>query len=143
MDPATVNVLIAVSIMLLAVTGLLLIASAIPLLGQASRTLIAYEKLAETLETELSPTLTEVKTMLEGVNQIRQVTTERVTAVSHQVGGVAGSVGTVADKAKKQSSAWGAGLWAGVKAYLDSTKADSPSRQIGSAKGEENVELNR
>jgi uncharacterized protein YoxC len=129
--------------MLLAVTALLLIGSALPLLGQASRTLLAYEKLAETLETELSPTLTEVKTMLEGVNQIRQVTTDRVTAVTHQVGGVAGSVGTVADKAKKNSSAWGAGLWAGMKAYLESSKAESQARQIASSKGEENVELNR
>jgi uncharacterized protein YoxC len=136
-DPSQVNVLISVSLMLLAVTALLLIGSAIPLLSQASRTLVAYEKLAETLETELSPTLTEVKTMLEGVNQIRQVTTDRVTQVSHQVTDVAGSVGTVADKAKKQSSAWGAGLLAGVRAYLEAGKSEPHARQIASSKGEE------
>lgn len=139
MDPTTVNALISVSLMLLAVTALLLIASAIPLLSQASRTLIAYEKLADTLQTEISPTLGEVKTMLEGVNQIRQVTTERVTQVSHQVTDVAGSMGTAAEKAKKNSSALGVGLLAGIRAYLDTGKSEpQATKQIGSSsKGEE------
>src|SRR6185295_5429108 len=124
--------------MLLAVTALLLIGSAIPLLSQASRTLNAYEKLADTLQTELTPTLAEVKTMLEGVNQIRQVTTDRVTQVTHQVGTVAGSVGTTAEKVKKESSSWGAGLWAGVRTYLDGGRSETQPRQIGASREEEN-----
>lgn len=143
MDPALINSFIVVALMLLGVTALLLVSSAIPLMGQAGRTLIAWEKLADTLQSETKPTLTELKEVLAGVNQLKSVTAERVTEVGHKVENVAGSFTQVADQAKRQSSVFGAGLFAGVKAYLTSKDHAAPNqdtKQITALKGEPNVE---
>ncbi len=113
------SLLVPAALMILAVSVVLLVCSALPLFFQASRTLLAYENLARTLETELTPTLIEIKDVMAGDNQIRSSTAQRVSEVSHQVEGVAGSV---ADEAKKHSQVWGTGLIAGLKAYLTKEK---------------------
>lgn len=141
MDPATLNALVCIALGFLAVTALMLLGSAIPLFMQASRTLHAYENLADTLQNELKPTLGEVRTMLEGVNELRSLTAERVSEVSHKVEDVAGTMGIAAGEAKKKSSVWGAGLLAGVKAYLDANHGEP--KQLAIKRGEQNVELNK
>jgi uncharacterized protein YoxC len=135
------NVLVAVSLMFLAVTLSLLVGFAAPLFIQAGRTLNAYEKLADTLETEVKPTLIEVRHVVDGLNDLRSLTSARVTAVSHRVEDVAGTVSTVAGEAKKHSNVWGTGLLAGVRAYLNGQSPDiQPStRQIPASQGEKNV----
>jgi len=147
-DPTTVtvtlNVFVIAALMLLAVSAILLIGSAVPLLEQARRTVNAYERLADTLENELKPTLADVREVLEGVNQIRSVTAQRVTEVGHKVEEVSGSFGEVAGQAKRQSSVWGAGLIAGIKAYLSARDEQGPRsepRQITQDIGEQHVEL--
>lgn len=139
MDPLLVNAFISVALMLLAVTTLLLVSSAIPLFSQASRTLIAFEKLADTLQNESRPTLSEFREVLSGLNQLKSATAERVTEVGHRVEDVAGSVGQVAGSAKKHSSVWGAGLLAGVRAYLsgsDDWEGQAAAKQISVDRGE-------
>jgi len=123
------NQLIGFALGLMAITALLLVGAAWFVVPQISHTLRAYEKLADTLDAELKPTLVEVHEVLQGVNQLRQLTTQRVTEVGqkvtevgHQVEVVAGSMGQAAGSAQKQSSVLGAGLWAGVKHYLSGEK---------------------
>lgn len=142
MDPQTVNVLVSVALMLLTVVALLFISSVIPLLAQAVRTLIAYEKLADTLKTEVPPTLQEFKQVAERVNQLGLTTTQRVSDVGHKVEEVSGSIGNVAVQAKQQSSVWGTGLLAGVKAYLsgkDHGDSQPELKQITTDRGEQHV----
>jgi hypothetical protein len=130
--------------MLLTVTMLLLVASALPLMNQAGRTLSAYEKLAGTLDTELKPTLTELKEVMDGVNDLRLQTAKRVNEVGS---GVVGTIETVKHGAKAGSSVWTAGLMAGVKAYFagnpteDHNKIakDSQMKRISQSEGERNV----
>ena len=144
MDPHTVNVMVAVALMLLTVTALLLIAFLLPLLLQAGRTLIAYEKLADTLQNEVPPTLSEFRHVAERVNQLGSVTTQRVTEVSHKVEEVSGSLGQAAGQARRQSRVWGTGLLAGIKAYLggkDHNASDPEVKQLTVERGEHNVEL--
>jgi hypothetical protein len=101
----------------LALCGLL--AAASTLLPQINRTLNAYEKLADTLDTELAPTLKEVTKVVAGVGQLKEIATERAHDVSTKVEDVTGSFNKAASTAKHQSSVVGAGLWAGVRAYLE------------------------
>jgi uncharacterized protein YoxC len=101
----------------LALCGLL--AAASTLLPQINRTLNAYEKLADTLETELGPTLQEVQKVVVGVGELKQIAGQRVADVSTKVEDVTGSLNKAASSAKHQSSVVGAGLWAGVRAYLE------------------------
>ncbi len=139
MEPVMVNAFISVALMLLAVTSLLLVSSAIPLLSQASRTLIAFEKLADTVQGETKPTLTELREVVSGLNQLKSVTAERVTEVSHRVEGVTSTVGEVAGKAKKSSAVWGAGFVAGIKAYLagkDDGQVPAEVKQLSVDRGE-------
>jgi uncharacterized protein YoxC len=142
LDPQLfINAFIAVALILLAVSTFLLVSSAMPLMHQANRTAIAFEKLADTLQAETKPTLQELRDVISGVNQLRSVTAERVTEVGHRVEDVAGTVGQVAGSAKKHTAVWGAGLLAGVRAYLagkDSTGSQAEVKQI-TDRGEKNV----
>jgi uncharacterized protein YoxC len=121
------NVMVSVSLMFLALTLVMLAGAAVPLMFQAGRTLTAYERLAETIDVEIKPTLLEVKDAIQGINQIRSITTQRVNEVSHRVEDVADTVGTAAGQAAKRSSVWGAGLLAGVQAYFN---REQETRQI-------------
>lgn len=128
-----VNQLVGFALGLLAVTSLLLVAAFWFVVPQVSHTLRAYEKLADTLDTELKPTLVEVHEVLQGVNQLRQLTVQRVsevgqtvTEVSHRVEGMAGSAAQVAGSAQKQSSVFSAGILAGLRSYLTGHKGAEP-----------------
>lgn len=101
----------------LALCGLL--AAASTLLPQINRTLNAYEKLADTLDSELGPTLQEVQKVVVSVGGLKEVATKRTAEVTAKVEDVTGSLNKAATTAKAQSSVVGAGLWAGVKAYLE------------------------
>ena len=141
MDPTMVNSFVIMALMLLGVASILLVSSAVPLMGQANRTLIAFEKLADTLQNETTPTLRELNEVLSGVNKLRTATTERISEASHKVEDVTGSVNKVATQAKQQSSVFGAGILAGVRAYLTGQEGGDPaSRQISASRGEENVQ---
>ena len=134
-----VNAFIVMALMLLAVTSLMVACAAVPMVNQASRTLVAFEKLADTLQGETKPTLAELREVVSGLNQLKSVTAERVTEVSHRVEDVAGTVGTVAGKAKKGSAVWGAGFVAGIKAYLagkDDGQAATEMKQLSVDRGE-------
>ena len=139
MDPTMVNAFITMALMLLAVASLMLVAAAFPMMNQASRTLIAFEKLADTVQGETKPTLTELREVISGLNQLKSVTAERVTEVSHRVEDVAGTVGNVAGKAKMSSAVWGAGFIAGIRAYLtprDDGQASTDVKQLSVDGGE-------
>ncbi len=107
------------ALIFLALALFALLAAASTLLPQITRTLNAYEKLADTLETELGPTLKEVQKVIVGVGELKQITQQRVAEVGTKVEDVTGSLSKAAGTAKKSSSVMGAGLWAGVKAYLE------------------------
>ena len=147
MDPSqTLNAFIVVALVLLAVSALLVTSTVSSLRSQVDRTLYAWEKLAETLQTEIKPTLTEAQQVLASLNQLRSATAERVTEVGHKVEDVAGSFGHAAENAKKQSGIWGAGLLAGVKAYLSGrkeTESLGEDKQITCDTGDENVQLSQ
>lgn len=120
-----INVLIAFSLLILTVIACLIAGNFFPVLSQASRTLNAYEKLAETLDSEIKPTLEEFKDVLHGVNELRSITAQRVSDVSTTVEDVAGSMTQAAGQAGKQGSVLGAGFLAGVKAYFSQQKEES------------------
>ncbi len=114
LDGAVVGALVFLA---LGVTALL--ASAWILIPQINRTLGAYEKLADTLEAELGPTLKEVQKVVISVGELKQIAGQRVQDVSTKVEDVTGNLTKVATSAKTESSVYGAGLWAGVRAYLE------------------------
>lgn len=139
MTTGQLDQIVAISLALLAIMAVFVCGAAMNIVPQIVRTLMSYEKLADTLETELKPTLVEVKEVLQGVNQLRQITSQRVTEVgqkvtevSHRVEDAAGSMGHAADSAKKQSTVWSTGLLAGIKSYLaGQTGQDKDSKGSG------------
>lgn len=124
------------------------------LIPQINRTLAAYEKLADTLEEELGPTLQEVQKVVVGVGELKQIAGQSLAGVSTKVEDVTGNINKAAGTAKKQSSVWGAGLLAGVKTYLEGKndhgtdhnekgRQSSDNRHITLDRGEDNVGLKR
>jgi hypothetical protein len=99
------------------------------LVPQAAKTLNAYERLAGTLEEELTPTLREVNKMMGGVLELKSLAVKNVADVTTKVEDVTGSLTKAAGSAKKQSSVWGAGFLAGAKAYLEQTPKKSNDRE--------------
>lgn len=139
MNPAYVDILVSFSLVILTISLLLFVSSVFPMLMQAARTLLAYEKLANTLETEVPATLHEFKQLAESVNALRRDTTQKVTDVGHKVEEVSGSIGLAAEEAKRKSSVWGTALLAGVKSYLSGKDTEDKlpeSRQITTDRGE-------
>ncbi len=142
MNPAYVDILVSFSLVILTISLLLFVSSVFPMLMQAARTLLAYEKLANTLDTEVPATLQEFKQLAESVNALRRDTTQKVTDVGHKVEEVSGSIGLVAEEAKRKSSVWGTALLAGLRSYLsskDSEERHPETRQITTDRGEQNV----
>lgn len=139
---SVLDVFVAVSVGVLAFIGLMLFFCISQLQVQAIRTMSAYERLADTLDREVVPTVMEVREVMDGIKRLPNAAGQRLTEVSHQVETVADSVGQAADQAKRQSSVFGAGLFAGLKAYLagHDDDMDSPTR-ISEARGESNVKL--
>jgi uncharacterized protein YoxC len=150
---ANLNNVVIVTLILLAVSMLLLVGAAWTLIPQAHRTLFAIQKLANTVETELEPTLSEANRLLGGVVKLQDLAQQSVSGMTTKVEDVTGNITKVADAAKKNSTVWGAGLTAGIKAYLAGKNqtdvrekritAGSESRRITTEKGEENVGFNR
>lgn len=141
---SVLDVFVAVSVAVLAFIGCMLFFCISQLTAQANRTLTAYERLADTLDREVVPTVMEVREVMDGIKRLPNATAQRLTEVSHQVESVADSVGVAAVSAKKHSSVFGAGLFAGLRAYLsghDDDDIENPARQISDARGESNVKL--
>lgn len=119
MDQTTlVNCAIVIALMLLAVSAVLLACSLPAVLHQAQQTLAAFERLAKTLDREIPPTLVEVRSVIEGVNQVKALTMQRFNDVGSQVEEVTGNVSTVVNSAQKQSKVLSTGLLAGLKSYF-------------------------
>ncbi len=112
------DVLVAAALIILAVTSILLIGSVVPLLIQAGRTLLAYERLADTLKLEIRPTLIEIVKFLNGINSLRTATTDRVVQAGQSFETVVSEVAQAAGSAKRQSSVLTTGLIAALKNYL-------------------------
>ena len=62
---------------------------------------------------EIGPTAVQLREVMSTVNQLRGATEQRISAVSHKVEDVAGTLGTAVNSAHKHSSVWGTGLLAG------------------------------
>jgi uncharacterized protein YoxC len=116
---ANLNILVIVTLVLLAVSLLLLVGAAWTLIPQVNRTLFAVERLANTVETELQPTLSEAHRLVGGVMKLQDLAQQSVSGVSTKVEDVTGNLSKVAEAAKKNTAIWKAGLAAGIKAYLE------------------------
>lgn len=119
MDPAAViNFAVAAALIFLAVSLTLLVTSVMPLLKQGQDTLASIRRLSDTIDKEIPPTLTELRGVMDGVNQIRALTAQRVQEVGTKAEEVAGSVTTIVGSAKKESAVATHGLMAGLKSYF-------------------------
>ena len=116
---ANLSVLVIVMLGLLAVSFLLLVGAAWTLIPQALRTMFAIEKLADTVHTELQPTMSEAHRLIGGVMKWQDLAQQSVSGVSTKVEDVTGNISRVAVIAKKNTTIWKAGLTAGIKAYLE------------------------
>jgi uncharacterized protein YoxC len=125
---SNINVIVVFTLMLLALSLIMLVGAAITLIPQISRTLGAFEKLASTVEIELEPTLSEANKLLGGVLKLQNIATTGVAGVQNKVEDVTGNISKAANQAQHHSSIWGAGLAAGVKAYLEA-KGDSSEKK--------------
>ena len=134
---AEINLALVVSMGILAVSFTLLVGQLIGVLAKSRDTLASIERLTDTLQQEVGPTAVQLREVMDGINQIKGVTTQRITAVTSKVENVAGNVSTVVDQTKKQSSVFGAGLLAGFREYLYGKKDETPvDKQIPMDKGE-------
>jgi hypothetical protein len=102
----------------MALSTTLLVAALMGVIWKGRDTLGAIEKLCNTVDQEVAPTAVQLREVMESVNQLKGVTTQRITAVSSKVEDVAGSVGTAVDKAQRQTTVLGTGLFAGMRAYF-------------------------
>ena len=134
MSPEVLDATIALSMAFMALSTTLLVAALCGVLWKGRDTLGAVERLCQTLNQEVTPTAVQLREVMESVNQLKGVTTQRITAVSHKVEEAAGSVGTVVDKAQKQGSVYGTGLLAGVRAYFAPKNSDD--KQLTMDRGE-------
>lgn len=86
---------------------------------QSERTLSALERLLGTVDKELGPTLKQVDTLLGAVIELKGRAERSIGDVGSKVGDVKGGITKAADEAKKNSSVFGAGFMAGIRAYLE------------------------
>ncbi|MFN8659517.1 MAG: hypothetical protein U0105_24495 [Candidatus Obscuribacterales bacterium] len=110
-----VNAALIIALVLLAVSALILVTSVMPLISQSVRTLNAIEDLSETVKREIPPTLVEVRSVMDGLDQIRSSAAKNITQVSTKIEDVSGSVNHAVNSASKQTSIFGAGLFAGIQ----------------------------
>jgi len=154
LDPVnTINNLVLAALIFLGFSACALLWTCLPLITQAIRTLTAYEKLGDTLNQELAPTLQEVRKVVVGVGELKQLAGHTMTGVSTKVEDVTGNISHIASSAKHQSSVWSTGLLAGAKAFLEHKqelrkeqehkRPSDDGRQIAMDRGEENVGLKR
>jgi hypothetical protein len=115
----SLDILVAVALIFLAVS---LMAVSLPLMSmikQSERTISALERLLGTVDRELGPTLKQVDTLLGTVLELKTSAEKRIGDMGNKVGDVTGGLTKATAEAKKQSSVFGAGLFAGVRAYLE------------------------
>jgi len=118
-DPAAViNFAVAAALIFLAVSLTLLVTSVMPLLRQGEATLSSIQRLSDTINKEVPPTLDELRGVMDGVNQIRALTAQRVQEVGSKAEEMAGSVHTIVGTAKRESTVATTGLMAGIKSYF-------------------------
>ncbi len=115
---ALLNDAVIIALMMLALSTFLLVAFGIPLLLQGKDTMSAAARLLVTLDDEVKPTMQELREVTHSLKEIKQLASQRVSEVGHKIEDVSGSLTHVVDSTRKTSSAWGAGLLAGLSAYL-------------------------
>ncbi len=115
---ANLNIFVVFSLLCLSIALLILVGVALSLVPQAFRTMNAFERLADTVSTELQPTLSEAAKLLGGVLKLQDIAQSSVSNVTGKVEDVTVNLSRAADGAKKGSSILGAGLLAGLQAYL-------------------------
>lgn len=113
-----VNVAVVAALIFLAVSLTLLVSSIMPLLRQGEATLSSLRRLSDTLDREVPPTLAELRGVMDGVNQMKSITMQRVQDVGTKAEELSGNVTTMVGSAKKETAVAGAGILAGLKAYL-------------------------
>lgn len=137
---AAVNVAVVAALIFLAVSLTLLVASIMPLLRQGEATLSSLQRLSDTLDKEVPPTMAELRGVMDGVNQIKSITAQRVSDVGHKAEELTGNVTNLVGSAKKESSVAGAGVLAGLKAYFFPDHSEE-SKTITIKRERKNVEL--
>ena len=137
---AVVNVAVVAALIFLAVSLTLLVASILPLLRQAHDTASSLDRLLNTLDKEVPPTMAELRGVMDGVNQIRAITAQCVTDVGHKAEELTGNVTHIVGSAKKESSVASAGLLAGLKAYFFPENSED-SKTITMKRERKDVEL--
>lgn len=116
---SNLNVLVVFSLLCLSMAVLVLLGVALSLVPQANRTLGAFERLANTVSTELQPTLSEASKLLGGVLKLQDMAQSSVSNVTDKVEDVTGNLSKAAGEAKQSTKVIGAGVLAGLKAYLN------------------------
>lgn len=137
MSPELLDTVIAGSMAFMAMSTTLLVAALLGVIWKGRDTLGAIERLVTTVDQEVKPTAVQLREVMESVNQLKGVTTQRITAVSHKVEEAAGSVGTTIDKAQRQTTVLGHGFLAGVRAYF-APKNHDDTKSITMERGERN-----
>ncbi len=122
---ANLNVLVVFSLLCLSISILVLLGVALSIVPQANRTLNAFEKLASTVSTELQPTLAEASKLLGGVLKLQDLAQSSVSNVTDKVEDMTDNLTRAAGGATKGSRIVGAGLLAGLKAYLSAKEENS------------------
>jgi len=115
---ANLNVIVVFSLLCLSIAVLVLLGVALSIVPQANRTLHAFENLANTVSTELEPTLIEASKLLGGVLKLQDLAQNSVSNVTDKVEDMTDNLTKAAHGAKKGSEIISAGLFAGIKAYL-------------------------
>ncbi len=122
---ANLNVIVVFSLLCLSMAILVLLGVALSLVPQANRTLNAFEKLANTVSTELQPTLSEASKLLGGVLKLQDLAQTSVSNVSDKMENMTDNLTRAAGDAKKGGKVIGAGLLAGIQAYLSAKDENS------------------
>jgi uncharacterized protein YoxC len=115
---ANLNVLVVFSLLFLSMALLVLLGVILSLVPQANRTMGAFERLADTVSTELQPTLSEASKLLGGVLKLQDLAQNSVSNVSDKVEDVTDNLSRAAHGAKRGGRIVGAGVLAGLRAYL-------------------------
>jgi uncharacterized protein YoxC len=135
-SPEVLDAAIAISMAFMALSTTLLVAALCGVLWKGRDTLGAIERLCQTVDQEVGPTAVQLREVMESVNQLKGVTTQRITAVSHKVEDVAGSVGTAVTGAQKQAAVVSTGLLAGLRAYFGPRNPEAVDKHITMERGE-------
>ena len=115
---ANLNLLVLFSLISLTFAVLVLLGLMMSIIPQANRTLNAFEKLATTVSTELQPTLAEASRLVGGVLKLQDLAQTSMSSMTDKVEDMTDNLSKVAVDAKKSGSVIGAGILAGLKAYL-------------------------